>query len=138
MMHAQLIELLEAAGTAGVKQTDLQRGLKEATGAPVDLTTMAEALNRMLKEGMISIGKLADGTPVYRRQSSQDATRLTGLSSEERLVLQLIETTGNIGMWTRDIRLRSNLQQARGDRASPRLIARAVGAAVHLPRARSC
>jgi len=109
-LEARLIELCEAAGSGGVKQDDLLRGLQEKDGA-ADLNAMAGALNKMLKEGVLSIYKLADGTPVYRRQSTQEATRFQGLTSEERLVLQLIETSGNTGMWTRDIRLRSNLQQ---------------------------
>jgi len=111
-MQEQLLDLCEHAGGAGVKQDDLQRGLREAAnGADVDLAAMADALNRMLKDGMLKIGKMADGTLVYKRQSTQEATLFHGLTSEERLVLQLIGTTGNNGMWTRDIRLRSNLQQ---------------------------
>lgn len=112
-LQARLLELLERAGATGIKQDDLERGLKESepAGSSVDLVAMAEALNRLLKDGQALIGRLGNGELVYRRQSTQEATRFHGLSSEERLVLQLIEATANVGMWTRDIRLRSNLQQ---------------------------
>lgn len=111
-IQVQLLELFEGAGSNGLKQDDLQRGLSNALGgADVDLVAMADSLNKMLKEGLITVFRLTDGTLVYRRQSTQEATRFQGLTSEERLVLQLIESTGNSGMWTRDIRLRSNLQQ---------------------------
>lgn len=112
-LQTRLLELLEHAGPNGVKQDDLERGLRETepAGSEFDLGAMVEALNRMLKEGQALIGRLGNGELVYRRQSTQEATRFHGLSSEERLVLQLIEATANTGMWTRDIRLRSNLQQ---------------------------
>ncbi|KAG8458254.1 hypothetical protein KFE25_001546 [Diacronema lutheri] len=111
-LQARLIELLENASGTGVRQADLERQLRESEpGVDLDLSAVVEALNRMLKDGHALVGRLGNGDLVYRRQSTQEATRVQGLSSEERLVLQLIEATGNVGMWTRDIRLRSNLQQ---------------------------
>jgi DNA-directed RNA polymerase III subunit RPC6 len=39
--------------------------------------------------------------------------RLKGLEHDERLVYQIIETSGSTGIWIRDIRTQSNLQNPR-------------------------
>merc|ERR1712150_30103 len=40
-----------------------------------------------------------------------DAIKFKGLGSEEMLVYQLIQQSGNTGMWTKDMKFHSNLQQ---------------------------
>ena len=40
-----------------------------------------------------------------------NADRFKGLGSEEMLVYQLIQQSGNTGMWTKDMKFHSNLQQ---------------------------
>mmetsp|Transcript_25689 Transcript_25689/g.66426 ORF Transcript_25689/g.66426 Transcript_25689/m.66426 type:complete len:325 (+) Transcript_25689:165-1139(+) len=104
--------LIDGAGSSGIRQGALDDGLREVFGSDATPELTMEALNRLLRESALILGKLSDGTPVYRPQdNAHEAARLRGLNPDERLVLQLIESSGNTGMWTRDIRIRSNLQQ---------------------------
>lgn len=104
--------LIKQAGVAGLKQGALDSGLREAFGDGATPEGTADAVNRLLREGALLLSQLSDHTPVYKLQENpHEAARLRGLNPDERLVLQLIESSGNAGMWTRDIRIRSNLQQ---------------------------
>ncbi|CAI8049104.1 DNA-directed RNA polymerase III subunit RPC6, partial [Geodia barretti] len=51
---------------------------------------------------------------VYRLKatSSTPSSKTKGLEREQRLVYQLIEDSGNKGIWMREIRFRSNIAQS--------------------------
>mmetsp|Transcript_8850 Transcript_8850/g.25517 ORF Transcript_8850/g.25517 Transcript_8850/m.25517 type:complete len:282 (-) Transcript_8850:212-1057(-) len=82
---------------------------KELTGVPV--ATQAGAINALLKKHKLQIFKNNEGNLVYKEVVSTDAVKFKGLGSEEMLVYQLIQHSGNTGMWTKDMKFHSNLQQ---------------------------
>ena len=47
----------------------------------------------------------------YRYLGQEVAVKFKGLSSDELLVYQIIKGSNNIGIWTRDLKVKSNLQQ---------------------------
>eukprot|EP00047_Mylnosiga_fluctuans_P009349 m.10952 g.10952 ORF g.10952 m.10952 type:complete len:295 (+) comp2578_c0_seq2:58-942(+) len=66
-----------------------------------------EALNRLTKKGKLELLKSQKGAPMFRVVVGEN--KFAGMSAEERLVYQIIQEAGNKGIWTRDIRFRTNL-----------------------------
>lgn len=83
------------------------------TAAPnIPGVQVADAINALLSSGRIEIvGDVDD--PRYRVRSKEDAIKLKGLNAEDILVYQVINQAGNTGIWTRDIKTRTNLPQAK-------------------------
>lgn len=50
-------------------------------------------------------------TPIFRAYDLAEASKIKNLSPEEMLVYQSILAAGNTGLWTKDMRARTNLQQ---------------------------
>ena len=48
---------------------------------------------------------------VYQLVSVEEAEKMKGLTAEHRMVLQEIDRAGNMGIWTRDIKLKTTLPQ---------------------------
>ncbi len=44
--------------------------------------------------------------------SVEEASKLMGLDASSRMVYQVIEASGNKGIWTVDVRVQTNIQQA--------------------------
>lgn len=44
--------------------------------------------------------------------SVEEASKLQGLDASSKMVYQVIEASGNKGVWTVDVRLQTNIQQA--------------------------
>jgi hypothetical protein len=55
--------------------------------------------------------RAADGREVFKATPPGDGARFKGLSAEEVLVYQAVEASGNVGIWTKELRARTNLQQ---------------------------
>ena len=51
------------------------------------------------------------GGLLYKYLVQEQAAKFKGLSSDELLVYQIIKSAHNMGIWTRDLKVRSNLQQ---------------------------
>ena len=67
-------------------------------------------LNDFIKESRLTMSKV--GSELYYNFVAQElASRFTGLDVSARMVYQLIEKSGNKGIWTKDIRIQSNIQQ---------------------------
>lgn len=74
----------------------------------------AAALNALSSSHQIQILlNPLDNTPVYKAVSLDDSAKFKGLSAEDLLVYQSIKSAGNTGIWTRDMRQRTNLSQPR-------------------------
>mmetsp|Transcript_17094 Transcript_17094/g.58438 ORF Transcript_17094/g.58438 Transcript_17094/m.58438 type:complete len:298 (+) Transcript_17094:229-1122(+) len=73
-------------------------------------TALATVLNQLLTKRRVQIYR-ADGADLYKAVSQEEALKFKGLSSEDMLVYQIIQTSGNQGIWTKDMKVRSNLQQ---------------------------
>lgn len=67
-------------------------------------------INGFSKEGRLSMMKEGDEL-VYKLASEEEASKFAGLDISARMVYQIIEKSGNKGIWTKDIRIQSNIQQ---------------------------
>ncbi|KAM4021766.1 LOW QUALITY PROTEIN: DNA-directed RNA polymerase III subunit RPC6-like [Anomaloglossus baeobatrachus] len=67
----------------------------------------AMAINRLLSIGQLDL--LRNGTGLLYRLKVQTASKMKGSDNQEKLVYQIIEDAGNKGIWSRDIRYKSNL-----------------------------
>ncbi|OQR81991.1 DNA-directed RNA polymerase III subunit RPC6 [Thraustotheca clavata] len=67
-------------------------------------------INRLVTESRVKI--LMQGTTIlYQLVPKEEAERMQGLSAEHRAVLHEIEKAGNKGVWTRDIKMQTNLAE---------------------------
>eukprot|EP00033_Pygsuia_biforma_P001017 GCRY01001162.1.p1 GENE.GCRY01001162.1~~GCRY01001162.1.p1 ORF type:complete len:313 (+),score=67.80 GCRY01001162.1:270-1208(+) len=81
-----------------------------------DLQSIVGAINSLLVKGRLTILKNGNAN-IYRAISEENALKFGGLSAEDMLLYQLIEKSGNMGIWTRDLRHRSGLQQLQLNKA---------------------
>lgn len=100
---ARILEVL-AAHPEGLAQADLQR----AVGG--SLEELALGINDLLQNGRIELSRKG-GTNFYKYIDPDLAAKFKGLTAEERLIYQLIEAEKDMGLWTRDMKYKSNLQQ---------------------------
>ncbi|XP_070935829.1 DNA-directed RNA polymerase III subunit RPC6 isoform X2 [Macaca nemestrina] len=63
---------------------------------------------RNRKQGQLDLLRSNTGL-LYRIKDSQNAGKMKGSDNQEKLVYQIIEDAGNKGIWSRDIRYKSNL-----------------------------
>lgn len=75
----------------------------------VSAAARAGLINKLLSQGKIDLFKVAKEL-VYRLSDKQ-ASKFKGIDNEERVVMRIIEEAGNKGIWHREIRLKSNLNQ---------------------------
>lgn len=90
----------------GVSQETLSRRISD-----VSTHQLAEAINLLLKQHKVEVYQSANEGLVYKYLVQEQAAKFKGLSSDELLVYQIIQSAQNMGIWTRDLKLRSNLQQ---------------------------
>ena len=75
----------------------------------VDNKTRAEAINRLLVEDKIDLMKTSEGL-LYKNKNPSRASSISG-DQEEKVVFKIVESSGSLGTWIRDIRAKSNLGQ---------------------------
>ncbi|MEE6508009.1 hypothetical protein FKM82_018274 [Ascaphus truei] len=68
----------------------------------------AMAINRLLSTGQLDLLRSGTGL-LYRMKDAQTAGKMKGTDNQEKLVYQIIEDASNKGIWSRDIRYKSNL-----------------------------
>ncbi|XP_051939928.1 DNA-directed RNA polymerase III subunit RPC6 isoform X2 [Hippocampus zosterae] len=68
----------------------------------------AAAINKLLSLGLLDLLQNSNGL-LYRLKDAQSARKMKGSDNQEKLVYQIIEDAGNKGIWSRDIRFKSNL-----------------------------
>ena len=71
--------------------------------------SLLQAINKLLVEEKIDLFKGNEGL-VYRKKEPSKAGSIAG-DQEEKIVFKIIENSGNVGVWIRDIRAKSNLGQ---------------------------
>ena len=86
---------------------ELERGVPNSTAEQ-----RAEALNSLLQSSRIQLVGSHDD-PRYRALAHEEAARVKGLGTEDLLVYQTIRDAGNMGIWTRDMKQRTNLPQGK-------------------------
>lgn len=80
------------------------------SGTPPNV--LRDAINRLLKDKKVQLAQSgADGTLVYKEIEAGKSARLRGLTADFLLVYQCIEAAGNTGVWTKDMKHKTNLQQ---------------------------
>ncbi|WIA18894.1 hypothetical protein OEZ85_003566 [Tetradesmus obliquus] len=77
--------------------------------AHIDLAARVTALNNLLRSSKVALFK--QGTQLLYKAAQPQDNRTKGLSAEELLVYQVIKQAGNTGVWTRDLKVRTNLAQ---------------------------
>lgn len=94
-----------------------------------DLELLSQALNWLLSKQKLVVFTQGDNI-VYKEQSTEVAVKFKGLTSEDMLVYQSIEAAANQGIWTADLKRRTNLQQPQINKALKNLEGRSLVKAV--------
>lgn len=81
-----------------------------STIAHIPVSDRANAINALLSQRKLQIFKDGD-TLVYKEVKQDEAVKFKGLSSEDLLVYQIIQQSGNTGIWTKELKQKSNLPQ---------------------------
>ena len=102
-LEAKIVELCRE-NPKGIADAAVQQGLP---GIPP--RQRVTAINRLLSTGQIELLK-SGSTLLYKYKDSQAASKTKGFESEEKLIYQIIEGSGNKGIWIKDIRFKCNLQ----------------------------
>ena len=76
----------------------------------IPVTDRAVAINRLLSQRKLQIFKDGESL-VYKEVKQDEAVKFKGLSSEDLLVYQIIQQSGNTGIWTKELKQKSNLPQ---------------------------
>lgn len=118
----RIIDLLHSSPD-GLTQDGLNDKLGKIDQAGV------EALNVLLSKRQVQIFQQGS-THVYRLQTKEDAGKFKGLTSDDMLVYQAIQLAGNMGIWTKDMKRNTNLQQPQVAKAIKNLEARTLIKAV--------
>ena len=105
--------ILELCGESenGIYQDELEARLREEHG-DISTESIANALNTVLQEHRLQL--IRDNRAnklLYKRMIQDQVHKFKGLSASELQVYQIIQSTSNMGIWTRDLKTRSNLQQ---------------------------
>ena len=81
---------------------------------------LVPVINELNRASRLTMSKGASRTGVpgetsevyFSLLSAEEATKLQGLDASSKMVYQVIETSGNKGIWTVDVRNQTNIQQA--------------------------
>ena len=95
----------------GVSDPDLQKILSFWKGG-----LRRDIINHLLDSEKITLHTEGEGDNAicyFKRVSEEEMLKKRGLSSEDRLVLQVIETAGNSGMWTKEVKQKTNFPQVK-------------------------
>ena len=76
-----------------------------------DYEDLPKIINELTKESRIVMSRAGKSELFYSLVSAEVATKFSGLDTSARMVYQVIERAGNMGIWTKDIRLQTNIQQ---------------------------
>jgi DNA-directed RNA polymerase III subunit RPC6 len=73
---------------------------------------LAPIINALTQESRLTMSQVpGTGELSYVLQSSEQASKFEGLDRNTRMVYSVIERAGNMGLWTKDVRLQTNIQQ---------------------------
>eukprot|EP00798_Chlamydomonas_sp_ICE-L_P004425 gene4425-14557_t len=89
----------------GASQEEVDREL-----VLIPMQLRADALNKLLSNRRIQLFNANNGL-VYKEVAVEEAAKFKGLNAEELMVYQVIKQAGNSGVWTKDMKFRTNLAQ---------------------------
>jgi DNA-directed RNA polymerase III subunit RPC6 len=103
-----ILLLSEPKNKAGAANKDIQA----AFPSPAERSCLAEVINELSRESRLYMSKSGVDNQLYYTLVAQEvAEKFRGLDVSAKMVLQVIEKSGNNGIWTKDIRLQTNIQQ---------------------------
>ncbi|KAI9790567.1 MAG: 34-kDa subunit of RNA polymerase III (C) [Piccolia ochrophora] len=76
-----------------------------------DVNTLLECVQALLNEGHLKL-LVRDNANVFKVVAKEDAQRYRSLTTDEALVYSYIDSAGREGIWTRTIKLRTNIHQS--------------------------
>jgi len=79
--------------------------------AHIPLIDRVATINTLSKKGLLTLFRVGNSV-AYQEVKSEEVLKLQGLGMDERLVYQYIKQSDNTGIWTKDLRVKSNLQPA--------------------------
>lgn len=85
------------------------RSLKETFGDS-EYLQLVPIINELTQKARLIMSKKGDEL-YYTLVSDETAAKWAGLDLTARMVFQTIEKAGNMGIWTKDIRTQTNIQQ---------------------------
>jgi DNA-directed RNA polymerase III subunit RPC6 len=97
-----------SSGLSGTRGGIREDELAEKLGGVMSVDERAQAINELLYQRKIAIFKRGDSL-VFERVHEEQAAKFKGLSTEDMLIYQIIQHAGNAGMWTKELKQRSNL-----------------------------
>lgn len=99
--------LSEPKNKAGISNKDIQAEFKDGQ----ERNHLAEVINELSRESRLHMSTSANLELFYTLVAQEVAQKFQGLDVSAKLVLQVIEKAHNNGIWTKDIRLATNIQQ---------------------------
>ena len=103
-----ILLLSEPKNKTGAANKDIQA----AFPTPDERSCLAEVINELSRESRLYMSKSGVDNQLYYTLVAQEvAEKFRGLDVSAKMVLQVIEKAGNNGIWTKDIRLQTNIQQ---------------------------
>ncbi|XP_065182756.1 DNA-directed RNA polymerase III subunit RPC6-like [Sycon ciliatum] len=101
------VRILELCQRSGEVSHDL---IRRELPQHVEAARLATAINRLLSTGRLEVLKQGD-VLFYRTKNTEVLGSLQGADNEEKLVYQIVEQAQTKGIWTRDIRQQSGLNE---------------------------
>ena len=112
-LHDEFIQLLSNPQykTRGIANSELRSHF--TTKYP----QLVPIINELTRASRLTMAKGAnpnsgESEVYFSLLSSEEATKLQGLDAQSKMVYQVIEGSGNKGIWTVDVRVQTNLQQS--------------------------
>ncbi len=93
---------------AGVSNKEIQAAFQDMQ----ERSHLAEIINELSRESRLHMSKSGiDNQLFYTLVAQEVAQKYQGLDVSAKMVLQVIEKAANNGIWTKDIRMQTNIQQ---------------------------
>jgi len=90
----------------GLQDGDLEKNLVD-----VPVQARVDAINSLLSKRRLELFRMGSDKLVYKEVKAEDLAKLKGCTQEDLLVYQLIKNADTVGIWTKDLRMKSNLSQ---------------------------
>ncbi|QDZ18969.1 Rpc34 subunit of RNA polymerase [Chloropicon primus] len=115
----RVVALLASSEGEGLQSAELERKLQEEHLVTPEfvVNVLARVVNQLLAEHKIQLleGGAADGSGrrkvFYKLNRQEEQRKLEGLGREDLLVYQIIQSSSDMGIWTKDLKTKAGLQQ---------------------------
>ena len=91
----------------------ISNSVLKALFGDTDYLALVPVINALIGESRLRMSRTGDGTGelCYALVSTELAQQMSGLDVSAKMVFEAIERAGNMGIWTKDIRIQTNIQQ---------------------------